>query len=273
MFNLFKYELTSRWVAILGWGIALAAFSSMYVAIFPEIEEQMAGLAGLSIYRAMGIDVGSFAGYIASVVIQIIPIILGIYVIMTSTATLAGEEDNGTLELVVAMPLPRWQIVAMKTVALSLVVLLIMILMGLGSAFTLSAISDTVDVDVTPVQLLVALIGAYPLMLAYFGIGLFLGTITPNRRLAIVIMTVIYVGSYLMNSVAVLVEDLAWISNFSLFSYVNTTSTVFAEGLDPVNILVLLAIFAIFFAGAVFNFQRRNITVGNWFWQRSQVTS
>ncbi|MGJ3239882.1 MAG: ABC transporter permease subunit [Anaerolineae bacterium] len=271
MVNLFKHELFSRWVAILGWGIALSAFSAMYITIYPQVAEEMAGLADLSIYQAMGIDLGSFAGYIASVVIQIMPIILGIYVIMTSTATLAGEEDNGTLELVVAMPLPRWQIVAMKTAALAVVIFLIMVIMGLGSALSLAYVRQTTAVDAMPLQIFFALLGAYPLMLAFFGIGLFLGTITPNRRSALVIMTVIYVGSYLLNSVAGLVEALSWVGDVSLFSYVNTTATVFTEGLDPLNMVFLLGIFMLFFAGAVFVFQRRNITVGSWIWQQPQL--
>ena len=272
MFNLFKHELTSRWVAILGWGLALAGFASMYIGVYPSAAEEMQSLASLSIYRAMGIDLGSFAGFIASVVVQIMPIVLGVYVIMTSTSTLAGEEDNGTLELVVAMPLPRWQIVVMKTAALAVVIFLIMVIMGIGSAITLSIVSQTTEVDVTPVQMFLAMLGSYPLMMAYFVMGLFFGTITPNRRLAITIMTVIYVGSYVLNSIASMIEAYDWLSTFSLFSYVNTTSSVFTEGLDPTNILVLLVIFVLFFGGALFNFQRRNITVGNWFWQRPQVS-
>jgi hypothetical protein len=66
MLNLLKHELLSRWVAIVGWGIGLALFGSMYIFIFPEVAEQMAGLAGLSIYKAMGIEMGTFESFIAS---------------------------------------------------------------------------------------------------------------------------------------------------------------------------------------------------------------
>ena len=124
MFNLLKHELRSRWGAILGWGVGLFLFGAMYTAIFPEMAEEMASLADLSIYQAMGIEMGTFEGFIGSTVVLFVPIILGIYVITASTQTLAGEEDGGTLEVVLAMPLHRWQIVSMKALALALSTLL-----------------------------------------------------------------------------------------------------------------------------------------------------
>lgn len=271
MFNLLKYELFSRRTSIVAWGIGLAMFASMYIAVYPSMADQMAGLAQIEFYKVLGIDMASFAGYIASVVVQVVPIILGVYVITISTGTLAGEEDNGTLELIVAMPLPRWQIVAMKSVALSIVLFFIVLIFGMGGSLTLSFIKSTIEVDVTPSQLFVAMLGVYPVMLAFFSIGLFLGAFMPNRRLAVSAMTVFYISSFLTKSIAGFITSLESIRYVSLFSYVNTTSSVFTEGIDIGNVLVLLAVTAVFFGLAVFTFQGRNITVGQWPWQRAQI--
>lgn len=271
MFNLLKYELFSRLTSIVAWGVGLAMFASMYIGVYPSMADQMAGLAQIEFYKVLGIDMASFAGYIASVVVQVVPIILGVYVITISTGTLAGEEDNGTLELIVAMPLPRWQIVAMKSVALSIVLFFIVLIFGIGGSLTLSYIKSTIEVDVTPIQLFVAMLGVYPAMLAFFSIGLFLGTFMPNRRLAVSVMTVFYIGSFLTKSIAGFITSLESIRYLSLFSYVNTTSSVFTEGIDIGNVLVLLAVAAVFFGLAVFTFQGRNITVGQWPWQRAQM--
>ena len=271
MFNLFKHELFSRRISILGWGIGLALFASMYTAVFPAMADQMESFANVELYKAMGIDLGSFAGYIASVVVQIVPVILGVYVIMMSTGTLAGEEDNGTLELVVAMPLPRWKIVAMKAAALSIVLFLIMAIMGAGSALTLHLIKGTTQVDVTSTQLFVALLGVWPLMLAFFSIGLFLGALMPSRRQAVTVMTIFYIASFLAKSIAGYVGSLDWLRSFSLFAYVDTTTSVFTNGIDVGGALFLLVVAAIFFLLALWMFQGRNITVGQWPWQRKQM--
>lgn len=273
MFNLFRHELTSRWIAILAWGIGLTFFSALYIGVYPDMADEMSSLADLSIYQAMGIDLASFAGYIASVVVQIMPIILGIYVIMLATGTLAGEEENGTLELIVALPLKRWQIITMKTLAMLVVIFLIMLILGAGSAATLNAVINSADVsiDVTPMQLFMALLAVYPMMIALLGMGLFFGAFMPSRRLALVVMYTFYLTSYLINSVAGLVDSLNWLDTFSVFSYVNTTATIFSDGADIADVSILLGIGLVFFGLAVWAFQGRNITVGQWMWERGRI--
>jgi hypothetical protein len=56
----------------------------------------------------------------------------------------------------------------------------------------------------------------------------------------------------------------------SLFSYINTTATVFTEGQDLGNVTILLGLGAVFFALALWAFEGRNITVGQWIWERKQ---
>lgn len=208
MLNLLKHELQSRWGAIVGWGIALALFGALYIVIFPEVGEQMTALANLSIYQAMGLDVGSFEGFIASTVVQFIPIYLGIYVIITSTDTLAGEEDRGTLELLLAMPLHRWQVVSMKATAIAVVSFLILVIAGLGSGLALHPVKATVEVDVTPMELFMVILSGWPLTLAFIMIGLFLGTFLPNRRTAASAMTIIFIANYFGESLTGLVASL-----------------------------------------------------------------
>ena len=271
MLNLFKHELGSRWLAIIGWGIGLSLFGAIYISTFPEAGEQMAALADLSIYQAMGVDLGSFEGLIASSVIGFIPIILGIYVIITSTNILAGEEDSGTLELILAMPLSRWQIVAMKAMALAVAFFLILVIAGAGNALVLSAIKATFEVDVTAMQLFIVILGSWPLTIAFFMIGLFLGAYLPNRRSAVLVMTVIFVASYFGENLAALVRSLESIKPLSLFYYFDSSATVFTEGVKAKDILILLAVAAVFFLLALLSFQRRNVTVGAWPWQRAKI--
>jgi len=272
MLNLLKHELQSRWGAIIGWGIGLALFGAMYIAIFPEVSEQMAALADLSIYQAMGMDLGSFEGFISSSVVLFIPIMLGIYAIITSTQTLAGEEDNGTLELILAMPLHRWQILSMKAIAIAVASFLILVIAGFGNALVLDAIKATVEVDVTPMQLFVAVLSGWPITMAFLMLGLLLGAYLPNRRSAALATTVIFIASYFGENLAGFVESLDAIKPLSLFYYFDSSATVFTEGVKAADVGLLLGVAVLFFGLALLGFQRRNVTVGAWPWQRSRIT-
>jgi len=271
MINLLIHEIKSRWIAILGWGFSLILFGAIYISIFDGMFEQMTVFKDLSIYKMVGMQLGSVEGYIASVILAYISVLVGIYCIVTSTSTLAGEEDNGTLELMVAMPLSRWQILTAKAVALSVVVLILMIIAAIGNAVLLEVIKFSIPINVTPIGLFVALISSLPLAVGLIMIGIFLGAILPNRRMAVVVMTVYFIASYFGENIAGMVKSLEPIKYFSLFNYYNTTATIFKDGPRLSDILILLGIAVVFFILALICFTRRNITVGAWPWQRGKI--
>src|SRR5688500_6333806 len=108
MRSLFAYEVRSRRGALLGWGIGLALYSAMYTSLYPQMAEQMAGLADLPIYRFLGISLLTFEGYLSSTVLMFLSVLLGIYAVTAGIHTLVGEEEEGTLELLVTTGLRRW---------------------------------------------------------------------------------------------------------------------------------------------------------------------
>lgn len=272
MLNLFRHELRSRYGTILGWGMGLALYGAMNIAVWPEAGEQMQSMADLAVLQAIGFDLGSFAGYTASAVIGYIPLILGIYAIIASTGTLAGEEDDGTLELIVAAPLSRWQIVTVKAIALQIAAFLIIVIAGFGNALTLEAIRGLIELDVTSAELFVVTLSTWPITGAFIMMGLFLGTFLPSRRTAALTMTMIFIVSYFGLFVVRFAETLQPFEVLSLFNYFDFTATAFTEGPQAQDVGVLLGVALIFFALALLSFRRRNVTVGAWPWQRARVS-
>jgi ABC-type transport system involved in multi-copper enzyme maturation permease subunit len=125
-----------------------------------------------------------------------------------------------------------------------------------------------VEVNITARQLFVAVINAWPLTLLVGMIGLFLGAWLPTRRAASISLTVFYLVSYFTENFASHVTSLAVLRPFSVFSYFDTSTRVFREGVQAKDVLILLGMAAAFFALALFSFQRRNVTVSAWPWQR-----
>ena len=272
MFNLLIYEVRSRWRAIIGWGFSLILYGAIYMSIIPGLFEQLKSLEGLSVYRLVGMQLGSIEGYMASVVLVYVPILLGIYCIITSTSILAGEEDKGTLELMIAMPLSRWQILTAKAAALSMVVLFIMSIASVGNAFVLAVIKTNTLINVTPFSLFTSLMSSLPLALGLIMMGFFLGAILPTRRLSATVMTVFFIASFFVNNLAGMVKSLEPIQYFSLFHYYNPTKMIFTDGAQLSGTIILLGVAAVFYILAVIFFNRRNITVGAWPWQRGKIT-
>jgi ABC-2 type transport system permease protein len=271
MFHLLWYEIWSRRGAILGWGIGLTFYVFMYTLIYPEVADQMAGLGDLSIYQAMGIEVATFEGYLGSTIIGFIPILLGVYAVMTSTATLAGEEEDGTLELVLTTRLPRWQIVTAKALALLLVTAIIVTVAGVASMVAVGMVKEQITTSVSTQTVFNVMLSALPLVWALLMLGLFFGALLPSRRMAMMFGFLVLVGSYFGENIGGMVASMEVVKPYSLFTYFDSSSAVFTEGVAFGDVVVLLLVAAIGFGLALLSFQRRDVTVGNWFFVRGKV--
>jgi ABC-2 type transport system permease protein len=274
MHRLLLQELRFRRGAVIGWGLGLCFFPVVYVGLYPSFADQMENfytILDLPIYQALGISMASFEGYMASTVTNLVPVILAIYAVINGTGTLAGEEDNGRLEITVALPIPRWQIVAVKAVALGVALALILAVASTGAALTLLTILGQVDSNVTVLDLFLALLSAWPLVIAFGMISLFLGAFSPSRRIASMIATVVVIASYLGSNVTGMITSLQSIENLFLFHFYEATPEALQNGQQGGNVLVLLVVALVAFGLAVFFFQKRNVTVGAWPWQRGRI--
>ena len=274
MLRLLLQELRFRRGAIIGWGLGLCFFPVVYVGLYPSFAEQLGNfeeLMDLAIYQAMGITMGSFEGYVASTVTNLIPIILAVYAVINGTGTLAGEEDNGRLELIVSLPIPRWQVVAVKAVALGVALVLILAITATGTALTFAAIGSQVETNVTAVDLFLSLLASWPLVMAFGMISLFLGVFSPSRRIAGMIATIVVVVSYLGSNLTGMITSLEALQKFFLFYFYEATAGALENGQQAGNVVILLAVGLVAFGLAVLFFQIRDITVGAWPWQRGRI--
>ncbi len=277
MFRLLLQELKFRRGAIIGWSIGLSMLPSIYVGLYPSFESQLEGfqeILDLPIYQAMGMSFGTFEDWVASTVLSLIPVILSIYAVLDGTGTLAGEEDDGRLEMVVTLPVPRWQIVTVKAIGHGLGLFIILLVAGLASAGVFLSIQDQIiaEIDINSADIILTLLSAWPVVFALGMVSIFLGTFTPRRRIASIIGTVIVLVSYFAGNLAGQVESVENLRYLSLFTYYNATATAFSEGQQAGDVAVLVSVILAAFTLAVVFFNRRNITVGAWPWQRATVS-
>ncbi len=273
MLRLLLQELRFRRNAIIGWAIGLTFLPAIYVGIYPQFEADLAGMSDildLEIYQAMGMNFGTFEDWIASTVINIVPILVAIYAVIDGTGTLAGEEEDGKLELVVALPIPRWQIVTVKAIALGIALFLILLLVGITTTIVFLAIESQVETTLVWTDILWGLLYTWPIVMAVGMISLFLGTFAPTRRTAALIGAVIVIVSYFGSNLSSQVSTLGTIQPLFLFHDLDSTARLFEIGPQASDVLFLLGVALVAFIYAIVFFQMRDITVGAWPWQRAR---
>jgi ABC-2 type transport system permease protein len=274
MLRLLLQELRFRRNAIIGWAIGLTFLPAIYVGIYPQFAADLAGMEAIldmDIYKAMGMSFGTFEDWIASTVINIVPILVAIYAVMDGTGTLAGEEEAGKLELVVALPIPRWQIITVKAIAHGISLLLILLLVAISTTIVFLSIQSQVETTLVATDVLWGLLYAWPIVMAFGMISLFLGAFAPRRRTGALIATVVVVVSYFGSNLSSQVSTLESIQPLFLFHYLDATAGLFETGPQTNDVLILLGIALVAFIWAVVFFQLRDITVGAWPWQRGKI--
>ncbi len=275
MRRLFWHEMRVRVWAIIGWGLGLSLLPAMYVGIYPEFAAQLAAfqeLMELPIYQAMGMSLSNFEAYLASTVTNMVPLILAIYAILNGTGTLAGEEEDGRLELLLALPIPRWQVLTVKAAALCLSLLCILAICSASAALTLQVIKAEVQTAVTPIDIYLALLASWPLVASFAMISMLLGAFAPRRKIASLTATLLVVVSYFGANLAGMSTSMASLQKVFLFYYFDATARGITHGQSAGDSLMLIAVTALAYGLALFFFQRRDITVGAWPWQRRSAT-
>jgi ABC-2 type transport system permease protein len=276
MVKLLLHEIRMRRGAIIGWTIGLAAFILMYVTVYPTLPPEYfdVSLEDIEFYKVLGVmNMATFEGYLFSVVYNLLPLLAGIFGITLGVGVLAGEEDSGTLELLAALPLSRAQLVLTKAAALAIAVFLVMLIVGLIVMVVFIAIQDQIETTVTATDMFLVTLSHWLITFVFATISLFLGAYLPNRRISLSVSFVVLVIAFFGNNLAGLTPSLEPLQALTPCYYFDNIvrlligETAWGDG------LVLLGMSAGFLLLALISFQRRNLTVGAWPWQRGRLPS
>ena len=225
---IFLRSLRDSAPGIVAWGMGYSTLLVLIVFLYPILEENnmlMSVLSGLGVLdRFMAnLDVdpsvlNTFHAYLALEALSWGPLVLAVYAIPQSIRAVMGEEERGTLDLLMSTPLPRWQLFVEK--ALSIIVAVMMILSVMWVALVIStALVDGSDLSVK--QATFGIWHILPMVLVVTAFTLMLSVLLRNPRTvggvaALALLTSFFVSS-LSNSVDSPLVD--FLRQFSIFSY------------------------------------------------------
>jgi len=248
----------------LWWSLGLAGFVALIVSVWPTVHSNpsLNKLAqdypeALQAFLAFGgaVDYSSPAGYLGIELFSLmVPLLLLVAAIGTGAGAIAGEEERGTLELLLANPVSRTKVVLEKTAALVLEIA------GLGLVLWLALWIGALlaKMDISAAHLAAATLMAVLLALAYGTIAILVGAATGKRTVAIGLTAAAAVAAYLVNGLAPLVHALEVPQKLSPF-YHYAVSDPLRHGLSLTHIAVLVAIGGVATALAPYLFSRRDV--------------
>jgi ABC-2 type transport system permease protein len=235
----------------------------MYAAFYPTLNSpemiEFMKAYPKEIMDAMGItDLTTPEGYLGGTSYGILGPILIIFVgASLGTRAIAGEEEAGRLDVLLAHPVTRWRVVVERAVAM----LVALVLAGTFLLIGMVAMSGVAEFSSIGAPNLAAASGQLVLLGLFFGsLALSVGAVTGSRGLTLGVVTAVAVLTYFANTLGPSVDWLAWSQDLSPFRYYSGGEPL-RNGFQALDSLVLVVASLVLVAVAIVGFERRDVGV------------
>ncbi len=252
--RVWRDHVRSLWI----WAAALAAITIFYMSFWPMMgAEMMAALEGMpeGLMVAMGYDrIGSAAGYLEAVIYGLLgPVLLLVYGIGLGGRLIAGQEEDGSLELDLTAPVSRARIYLERLAAAWL---LVTCLVAAATAAVLVSV-PLFDLQIPTVNVLAASLGLWLMVGGFTTLAFALGAARGRRGLALGVAAGVAVVAYVFRGVANAagVEVLGAFSPFAWF----LDPEPLVHGVDLPSALQLLAISLVTAPLGLWRFLKRDL--------------
>lgn len=253
-----RLDLRLRRRSTIGYVAGMALYTLIVVALYPSFKDSTSldGLSGSTAAALFGVTgkLTSPGGWLnGNIYGNFFPLIMLLLTIGYGAACLAGQDEDGTLALVAALPLPRRAILSQKVSAMAVQAVLlsaaVAVCVEIGRGFQLNiATGNTVAISV-----------ALVLMGLDFGlITMAIGAATGRRGTALGIASGLAAASYLLSSLATTISAIRPGRYLSLF-YWSVGNGQISNGVSLADLTVLIAVGLGALFAAILTFHRADL--------------
>ncbi len=252
--------------SILFWGIGLMALAILITMLLPtiatssELIESYLEILPEGLMAIFGGDIANIStpeGFLnAELFFMMTPILFLVFAMGFGAGAIAGEEEQGTLDLLLANPLSRRRVVLEKFGAMSIGIMLLAIIFWVGLAVGIAIVGE----DVNLLNLAAACLSAALLGMTFGTLSLAIGCATGKRTLAMAGAAGLAVVTYFLNALAPVIDFLEPFRGVSPFYYYIGGDPLY-NGLNLGHAGVLIGLTAVFLVAALLLFERRDLAV------------
>lgn len=249
-----------RW-QLLGWSLGFAFLTFFVMYFYPSFNQKGMEDVINAMPEALKSLMGSIEsyktvpGYIGQQIfgthLVLYTLVMGI---LLFTSVSAADEDRGTLQSLLSLPVTRTAVYFQKWLAVICTIAIVSLASVIGVSTALLLINESVDLS----HLLQATFDFFLIEIVYGLIAYMLAMATGKKGLTIAI-TSAYTGiSFIVTTLTPAVDKLKNLDYFSIFHYYNNPPTVL-HGLDGAHVTIVVSLITIFTLLGWLGFIRRSI--------------
>lgn len=258
------FRYTFQWFRgqILGWGLGIAALGLLIVAFYDVFGERQGDFMKMiesyppEFLAFFGTDANGMMspeGYLGMYGFSFLPIIIGFFALLAGSNLIAGDEERGRLDLVIAHPVGRSAFFLGRLLAFVGATVSILLLGWLGFCVLLKGSA----LEITWGEMALPFLSSLAQALIYGTLALLLSMLLPARNFASIISGLVMVVGYVLSSMASLNENLETVAKLFPYTYFQGS-----EAFNNLNLTWLLALFGVSAVMALlawWRFARRDI--------------
>ena len=266
--SIWSKSLRDYRVPILAWGLGLGLFAAVdFAESTPTTIAAFGSIAQLFRFLGAPYAMQTPEGFITYRIMEVfVPLAISFWPILAGARLVRGEEERGTMDVLLATPQSRMRLLLSKVGALLIALLLIALLFALG---TVAGEARLGHVDV----LRALLAGLNLSLLAFFfgSLALLISQFTTSRGAAAGWTSGLLLLALLLDTTGRLVNG-SWVQYLSPFYYYNLNRPLIPSFPDqPLAALLLLGLSVLCAGGSTVLFARRDIGRPAFSWQRKSA--
>lgn len=248
MLALIARTISTRKTSLLAYILIAVGMIWMLAAFFPAIKDQADNLAVMiesypkSFLEAFGVEENLFLNFECFLAVEnfslMWPIILIVLVISLGSSAIAGEIDQGTIEILLAQPISRAKIYWAKYIA-GLIIMSIFIFVSVFSVIPFAHLHK-VDYDLQKLVTMFALGELFGWVI--FSLTITFSSIFSTKGKPSSITAGILILMYAINLAAKLKESVENLKYFSFFHYYDFNAALIRNKIEPLTIGVFLGV-------------------------------
>ncbi len=249
--------------SVFGWSIAITAVGSMYASFWPTFDDpamqELLENYPSEIMEALNYTgITTAAGYLnATVYGLVVAMLMVVYSVSAGTRMISGDEEAGTLDLILVHPVGRIRLALERYLAFVVSVAII----SLALLVTILAISVPVRLTSIPIGNLMAMHLHLLFFGALFGAVTFaVGAATGSRVLALSVGAGVAVFGFAANGVLRQIDGLEWTENLSPFDWLNGSMPL-TNGVHFTDLAIMALLSIALVSLGLWAFDRRDIGV------------
>ena len=259
--SIYLKSLRDYRVPILGWGLGLGALMATVLVAMPTVfatpaaKAAVVALGASYAWIAEPIKIDTAGGY-ATWKYGITILVVVIWPLLAGTGMLRGEEERGSLDVLLSAPRGRVRVALEKLAALWTALLIFGVVVGLLTFAGGAKLNGEITLGGTlAFGLNLALIGA-----VFGSIALLVSQFTQERRTASGLTAAILTAAIVVDMVHRVVSNTAWLSRLSPIYYYNQSKPLVpGYGADLGAMAFLVAMTLVFSGAALWLFARRDV--------------